>query len=128
MTAPVYLILSADSGVAALCGTRIYPAGIIPQEVVTFPTVVFQTVTGTAENIQSGNAPADYERIQIDCWDVSMAGADAMFAAVRTALENLPTIKALGCAAVLSNFNGDSYESDTKRYKNSTDWDFYLLR
>lgn len=128
MTAPVYLALSGDSGVTALCATRIYPAGIVPQEVVTFPVIVFQTVTGSAENVQSGNAPTDYERVQIDCWGMTMASADAMFAAARAALENIPAMKALGFAATLSNFNGDSYESDTKRYRNSTDWDFYMLR
>jgi hypothetical protein len=127
--APIYTILSADSGVSALVGTRIYPMGIIPQEVTTFPVLTYQTVTGATDNVQGSIAPDDHERIQIDCWSqASLAEAQTLADAVRAAFENLAALNALKTAATLSTFNGHDYEPETKRFKVSTDWDFYTLR
>jgi hypothetical protein len=126
--APIYTLLANDSGVAALVGTRIYPMGIIPQEVTTFPVLTYQTVTGSTDNVL-GVAPDDHERVQIDCWSqVSLAEAQTLSDAVRAAFENVPALNALKTAATLSTFNGHDYEEQTKRFRVSTDWDFYTLR
>ena len=128
MSAPIYLILSADAGVAALVVDRIFPAGIIPQEITTLPAIVYQTVTGTAENVLTDRAPVDMERIQIDCWSTTDAGASAVANAVRAAFENIPAMLANGCAALLTGFNGHDYDKETKHYRESTDWSFWTLR
>lgn len=129
MTTLAYQILAADAGVAALVGTRIYPYGIIPQEVVTFPVITYQTITGTTDNVQGSTSPSDYERVQVDCWSiVSGAEADSIFAAVRAAFDNLTAVATYKCGVVMSTFNGHDYEPTTRRFKSSSDWDFYILR
>jgi hypothetical protein len=132
MSAPVYAILSADAGVTALVGTRIYPYGIIPQEVTTFPVIVYQTISGTTENVLLGTSSADQERVQIDCWGDASAGApgaqaDAVYSAVRAALEGAAPA-AHGCSVQLENENGHDYEQETKRIRNNSDWMFTTLR
>lgn len=128
MPSPVYPILAADSGVSALVATRIYPAAIIPQEVVLFPCITYQTIWGSPTNVLSGSAPVDEERVQIDCWAYSMVAADQLGAAVRAAFENIPACAANGCAVNCTSINGDDYEDQTKRYRSSFDFSFVLLR
>jgi len=58
----IYGILSTNAGVAAICGTRIYP-GTIPQDVVTLPVVVYNVITGAPDNVLDAPAVADHELV-----------------------------------------------------------------
>lgn len=123
----IFTTLSGTSAVTALIGTspvRCYPAGNIPQgaslDPSTYvPCVTWQTIAGTVENSFDNHAPADHQRIQIDCWDLTFSGADALHDAVRAALESIGYCVSL---------NGHDFDSETKRYRSSSDWTFWLLR
>lgn len=122
---PVYPILLADSAVNALVAGRIYPAGIMPQEVTARPVIVYQTIAGTPLNTLADATRGDNERIQIDAWDVTLAGAQAVMAAVRAALDSIATLQAHSIACECSSINGHDYDTETKTYRDSADFSFW---
>lgn len=77
--------LVADSAVAALVGTRIYPDEL-PQSP-TFPALVYFRASATPEGItQDKRVGPERPRIQIDAWAESRAETDAVYLAVKAAL------------------------------------------
>lgn len=128
MSAPVYLLLAGNSGVTALVGTNIFPAGMIPQEVTARPVITYQTIAGSPENVLTDRAPVDFERVQIDCWGTTFASAQAVADAVRAACENVAAGHALNCSAVCTSINGHDYDAVTKEYRASLDFSFRTLR
>jgi hypothetical protein len=77
--------LLADASVAALVGTRIYPLRL-PQKV-TLPAIVTTRISGVRIGNLHGIASAAEPRYQVDAWAVNQAGAHALGAAIRQALE-----------------------------------------
>lgn len=125
MSAPVYTLLINNTAVAALVGTRVFPAGIIPQDVTDRPAIAYQTVGGTPLNLLGGGARGDNERVMIDCWDYTLAGAQALAAAVRAALDDLSALQAAGVACECKSFNGNDFEPQTKTFRESNDFSFW---
>lgn len=127
MIPPIFPLLSASSAVTAIVGTspaRIYPAGNIPQSAtqdpnVNVPCVTWRTVGGHAENILSDRPGVDNQRVQLDCWALTFTQAQTLATAVQYALELVGN-----CVAV----NGSDFEADTKRYRVSFDFSFWLGR
>jgi len=108
--------LLADATVASLVGTRIHPV-IIPQKP-PFPSVAIQTISGQRVHSTDGASGLTGPRIQIDCWDETFAGADAVFEAVRKRVDGK------GSGVIQGMFiesERDSYDFEINLYGRSMD-------
>ncbi len=108
--------LLANTALAALIGTRIYPLQL-PQNAV-LPAVVQQTVSDVHELHQSGPAGYPTARVQYDCWGASYLSARAVAAALRMAVDG--TYGAMGTMNVWAARVGnmiDLLDAETKRYR-----------
>lgn len=76
-------LTSTHAGTAALIGTRCYPLRL-PQKP-TFPAVVYQRVSSSGRH---GTTTRREPRYQFSCWATTYAGAKALAAQVRTAIED----------------------------------------
>jgi hypothetical protein len=79
----IYGRLSADAGVAALVGDRVYPT-LLPQPS-TFPAVTYAMVGSPWQTAQDGSRIRT-PRYRLVCWAKSYDEADAVGAAVAAAL------------------------------------------
>jgi len=133
----IYSICAADSGVIALlnAGTsppsiRFYDAGNVPQDNTSgasMPCATFQSIAGSPTIVFDLHAPADNERVQVDAWSLnSLAEAQSISDAIRTALENQDAQIAQEITACVVSLNGHDYEPDTKRYRVSIDFSFWI--
>lgn len=128
----LYSIVSTNAGVLALIGVgsppvvNFFPAGNIPQGLA-MPVATYQSIGGTPANVFE-RAPADNQRIQIDCWSMDFDNAEAIADAIRAALEDPSVTTTYGLGAKLVSFNGNDYDSDTKRYRSSSDWSLWMAR
>jgi len=78
----IYTQLAADSGVSTLVSTRIYP-DILPQR----PSVPAMTYTRISNSPQLGTSSLRRSRYQLDCWDLTADGSEALASAVKSAME-----------------------------------------
>lgn len=83
--AAVYKLMTDDATVAALVGTRIYPA-IAPQSTVT-PYIVYQRIATQHLHTMDGIAGLAETTIQIDCYASTYGAVKALADAVRLALD-----------------------------------------
>jgi len=81
----VYNVLSVDSAVIALVGTRITP---VERKDYIYPAVVLTEYELDAVNALDGWGGTDHSVIQVDSWGTTFSQADAVAAACRTALQN----------------------------------------
>lgn len=72
----IFSLLTADAGVVALVGTRVYPAKT-PQKP-TLPAVVYTTVSCVRDSSQDGLSGFVTTRVQFDCLSSSVAQAEAI--------------------------------------------------
>lgn len=77
--------LSADSGVAAIAGDRIY-INHLPQEP-TFPAITFSNISSVPYMTISEKGSMDRSRFQIDAWSQDPVEAKTLSNAIRAALE-----------------------------------------
>jgi hypothetical protein len=83
----IYARLSTTAGVTNLCALRMYPMNA--PETCDAPYVVFGLVSATPNPSASGQVGFSNCTYSVECTDVSHAGASALGAAVKTALEGL---------------------------------------
>jgi len=81
----VYSLLSGASAVTDIVGTRIFP--LVSQAPSHPPYVVYSVVGGEAWNSMGGQSGLAQSRVQIDAYAVTYAGAQALAASVRGALD-----------------------------------------
>lgn len=137
----LYAICRRNAGVLALLqdgaptsppNIRLYPAGNIPQSDTVadtlMPAATYQTVGGAPANVFETAAPADNERLQIDCWSESYDQAQSVADAIRAAVEDPNAQTSYGVGIQIVSFNGHDYESDTKRYRVSFDLSIWQSR
>lgn len=121
----VYGRLAAAAGVAALVGTRIYPD--TPVQSPTRPYITYHEVGEERSGAFGTRDTLPGVRIQVDCWAETRAGAKALDAAVRSALD-AQTWSTGGSgdeavrACIREGGLGSVYESDTKLYRASHDY------
>lgn len=113
-----YPLLKADAAVQALLGAspRAYPFGEAPQNVAP-PYAVWQRVTGLPLNTLDGRPVLESQRLQFDCYASTAAAADAVARAVIGALE-------LSGHRVAD--NGQTRDAETRLYRNSFDFEFFV--
>jgi hypothetical protein len=80
----LYNLLSNDSGVSNLVGTRIYPVLADEQEVE--PYLVYQVVSAPRTNTLQAPMDVVQARVQVTCWATSYYGAVQLKEAVRACL------------------------------------------
>lgn len=85
--ASIRAALLADSGVLAVCGTRIYPARL-PQ-VGTLPAAVMHLISGVSDQATAGPTGPVERRVQIDCWAERYGDAAGLATLVRRRLDGL---------------------------------------
>lgn len=81
----IYAFLIANSGVAALVGTRIYPL-MIPQDA-DLPAVAYRRIDTPRHYSHDGYSGLARPRFQFDCVGSSYSSARALAAAVRVAFQ-----------------------------------------
>lgn len=80
-----YAHLAADSGVAALVSTRIYPL-VMPQDV-DLPAIAYQKISGPRDHVHEGPSGLVTARMQVTCLGSSYSAAKGLSEAVRVAVD-----------------------------------------
>ncbi|HUX02738.1 MAG TPA: DUF3168 domain-containing protein [Phycisphaerae bacterium] len=81
----IYTLLAADSTVAGIVGTRIYPA-LAPQNV-TYPCIVYQRVGADRAHHTTGASGMSEVIVQVTSMAATYLAVKALAAAVRTAMD-----------------------------------------
>ena len=108
----LYSTLSNDSGVTAICSTRIYPNPA--PESAARPLVSYQMVSGERILDLPGTSNSIRKRIQINCHADTYSGAKTLAAAVFSALEGDGYME----------FEVDLYDPQTQTHTVAIDWSF----
>ena len=108
----LYATLSTDSGVTALCSTRIYPN--LAPEGTAFPYITYQMVAGTRISTIPGIGDMIRKRIQISCHANTYSESKSVGTAVESALEG---------GGYLS-LEHDFYDPGTQVHTAIVDWSF----
>ena len=82
----LYTRLSGHAGLKALVSARIYPPPA-PQSSA-YPLVTYQEIDRVSPHVMRGTAGVTHIRYQVDSWAETLAGAKAVAAQVRAALDN----------------------------------------
>lgn len=125
---PVFPLLAAAPAVTAIVGTnpvRVYPGGVIPQAA-SMPAIAWLVVAGVPENMLGDRTVVDNQRVQIDCWADNFDAAMALFEAVRAALEGAAYLVGINDPEGIS--SNTQFDPDTRRYRISSDWSFWVSR
>jgi hypothetical protein len=112
--------LLAQSGIAALIGTRVYPMKL-PQSP-TLPAITYQRVSGSRVQSLTGPSGMAHPRIQVDCWAASYDGAKALAAEVQDDLDGYRgTMGTTRVGGVIVYGDRDWYEPDVDIYRVTID-------
>lgn len=87
LEAGIYAHLIADSGVAALVATRIYPL-LVPQDA-TLPALAYQRISGPRDHAHTGATGLAFARMQLTYVAASYNEAKSLGEAVRAAMDGL---------------------------------------
>jgi hypothetical protein len=123
LKAGIYSLLTANAGLSALIGTRVYP--IMLPEAPTLPAIRFQYVGGSSEPTFDTSGMQKL-RVQFDCMGADPDSADA----VRTAMYGLNGYSGLlSDGTLLQNFDLlgpgiDFFDSDARQFRCMVE--FYL--
>jgi len=82
----IVAMLRADTSVAALVGTRIYPS-YAPQNY-TLPVIVYTRLSASRVRSADGSAGMVAMNMQLSCWAATKAGAETLSAAVQSCLDD----------------------------------------
>lgn len=103
--------LKADTALAALVSTRIYPM-VAPQNVVK-PYITYQVISDNSNQCLEGGIYQSDTRFQLDCWSTKYSEVKAVKTAVINAI--------LGFKSSSSISAMDDYESETLLYRQMID-------
>lgn len=124
LEAPLYSYLTADPGVSALVGTRVFPN--IPPEGTILPAVSYRRISDqhlyTYDAFGVGEAWTS-ARVQFDCWDQTMLGAIQVGEAIMAALSGYSGDMAgqlIGSSFAIT--EADFYEPQTKLHRRTMDF------
>lgn len=118
MLPPVFARLKTSSALTALVASRIYRHGSAPQDSALSPYITW-TALPTPENTLSETPGIDRVTLQIDCWSDNDTQVETVATLVRDTIE--PVAHMTGVII-------DSREPDTKLYRISLQFDWWLSR
>lgn len=97
--AGLFAFLSADAGISAVVGTRIYPLRV-PEDA-TLPALAYHKISGPSEHSKDGDMNLNHPRFQFTCWADKYADAKAGRTAVVAALNGFANGGTMGGAVVV---------------------------
>lgn len=111
----------ADTVIAALVGTRMYPQ-VLPQNP-TYPAITY-TLIGGAGSVVTHDGPAGLENVslQIDCWAQTQLTAAALAERVRTRINGYTGGAFQGIFLARKR---DGYDNDAMAYRRSADFSIW---
>lgn len=118
MYPPVFRTLSSNSGVTDIIGTRVFPAGSAPQNVVA-PYAVHQLITGSPENYLGDLPDIDSYTVQLDVYAQAVSSAEAAAKALRDAIEPVAHVVRWG---------GETKDAESGLYRYSFDVTWHVKR
>lgn len=108
--------LTANAGLAALIGARLYPV-LLPQRP-TLPAVTYQRIsTLTIPTRDEHHASLERPRFQFGVWAASYASARAVAQVLRVALPTLKQASNPRIQVALLQDDQDAYEPETQRWR-----------
>lgn len=116
---PVYATLQAVPAIVSLVSQRIYRHGSIPQDSAQSPYVTWASVGTEPANELSDVPGIDRVSVQVDCWSLGDTQVETLATLVRNAIEPV---------AHMTGIIVDSREPDTKLYRISLQFDWWLSR
>jgi hypothetical protein len=105
-------LLTDDSGVAALVGTRVYPL-ILPQNP-TLPAIVYQELRSRSLVAADGDTGQRESRFQLSYWGASYAAAKSGKAALESLLSGY---SGSGIERIEIQWSRDDHETETGWYR-----------
>ncbi len=120
MLPPIYSLCVASAAVKALIGDppRVYEFGEASSDAVA-PYIVWQTISGSAENVLGDVPDGDYFRVQFDCYAETKSDVIDLAKALRDVIEQV---------ADIASYNGEGIDAETQEASYSFDANFLLLR
>lgn len=116
--AALYYHLTNNAGVSALVVARVYPAGGVPSSA-DRPYLTYQKISNVHERHSGGGSGFAHPRIQVDCWADTLGGADELYEAVRSALDNYSG--SMGEVGDTVSVSGVFLDGDTESFFPATD-------
>lgn len=106
--------LAANSGVAAIVGTRIYPL-VFGSNNPTLPAITYQRISSSGTN---GSTALRESRYQINCWATTHVAAVSLSAAVKAFAEEFSdTTSTPGIKMALVVNENDDFDDQAKIYR-----------
>jgi hypothetical protein len=121
MQTTLFYLCADNTAVKNLLGTapvRLYPFGTAPQKVVK-PYSVYQTISGSPENLLSGAPDIDGIMQQVDVYATTAGQATSVAAAIRAAIE-------LNC--YVTGFRDWPKDQETGNYRYTLTLDWLIAR
>lgn len=119
----LFAFLSANTGIQAVVGTRIYPLRV--PEGATLPALAYHKVSGPSEHSKDGDMSLNHPRFQITCWAATYAAAKAGRTAVSAALNGFANGSVMGGSVVVDQVivenDMDLHDQTTLEFGASTD-------
>lgn len=106
-----------DATIAGLIGSRLYP-NILPQNP-TLPAMTFTWISGVRFHHLTAAEGLAGPRIQFDCWARTYLGAEALFEALRLALDGFQGM--IGGPPATQRIQGAFLDSDRDLYEESAE-------
>lgn len=125
LPAGLFSLLTADSGIAALIGTRVYPV-MLPEDP-TLPALLYKFVGGASSPTLTTSG-MQRSRLEIDCYGATYDDASALRSAVIAALNGFQDELGDGTYlqnAELLNPGLDFFEDEPRQYRCMVE--FYLF-
>jgi hypothetical protein len=118
--------LTADAGITALAGTRVYPL-IIPQDA-PLPAIRYARITTFRPQVMSEETGTAEISMQLDSYATTYAGAKALGAAVRAALTRWRQAATFGVDIIDCWLDGeqDVFEEDRRAYRQLQTYLFHV--
>jgi len=117
--------LKNDTTVKGLVADRIYVGAKLPQGAV-LPLVVIHMISHTADNTIKGACNLQWERLQIEAWASTIAGADTLLKAVDAALNGKKFSTVVSCDVLTG--GATSFEEPIQAHVLSLDFGVWFKR
>jgi len=118
--------LTANAGVSALAGGRVFIAGA--RQGATYPYVTIQRIVTAGAVHLDGPADLEWPLFQIDCWATKAADALALGEAIRAIDAVEITAGGLTFTATLQDQRGPAPDEETRNFRVSQDYRFWHER
>lgn len=119
----IYGLLSTETELTDICGTRIYPV-LAPQEA-PLPFTVYSIISTVPSDTKDGESTVDFVRVQIDCYSLDFDQSAEMYIAVRKALDRkYETVNGVVLDGSKYDTHSSFYEEDGEAFRYMSEYTF----